>query len=68
MCVALANLHGFVIVNMREKKVVQRVELPSEHDPDATHQQRNYRQQASHHCALLLNQAQGAPLHRTTAV
>lgn len=31
MYVALANLHGFVIVNMREKKVVQRVEIPSEH-------------------------------------
>ena len=31
MYVALANLHGFVIVNMREKKVEQRVEMPSEH-------------------------------------
>jgi YVTN family beta-propeller protein len=31
MYVAQANLHGFVIVDMREKKVVQRVEIPSEH-------------------------------------
>ena len=31
MYVAHANLHGFVIVNMRDKKVVQRVEMPSEH-------------------------------------
>lgn len=31
MYVAQANLHGFVIVNMRGKKVEQRVEMPSEH-------------------------------------
>jgi len=31
MYVALANLHGFVIVDIPEKKVLERVEIPSEH-------------------------------------
>jgi YVTN family beta-propeller protein len=31
MYVALANLHGFVIVNMHAKKVERRVEIPSQH-------------------------------------
>jgi YVTN family beta-propeller protein len=31
MYVAVANLHGFVIVNIPEKKVLERVEIPSEH-------------------------------------
>jgi len=31
MYVALADLHGFVIVDIPEKKVLERVEIPSEH-------------------------------------
>jgi len=31
MYVALAELHGFVIVNIPEKKVLERVEMPAEH-------------------------------------
>jgi YVTN family beta-propeller protein len=31
MYVALANLHGFVTVDIPEKKVLERVEIPSEH-------------------------------------
>lgn len=31
MYVALANLHGFNIVNIADKKVIQRVKIPSEH-------------------------------------
>ncbi|MBV9479397.1 MAG: beta-propeller fold lactonase family protein [Acidobacteria bacterium] len=31
MYVAVANLHGFMIVNIPERKVVRRVEMPSQH-------------------------------------
>lgn len=33
MFVAVANLHGFVIVDIHDKKVVERIEMPAEHSP-----------------------------------